>query len=75
VDLREVEWGTGIGFCLIRSGSGVVSCECSNENYGSTKRGDFVFSCETVSISRKTLLHAGSKYVSKTDDVRMRQAN
>ena len=60
MDLQEVGCG-----CMNRSGSGQGQlagiCECGNEPSGSIKCGNFLTSCEPVSLSRRTVLCGVSK--------------
>ena len=50
---------TGMSWLGIGTGGGM--CECGNETSGSIKWGNFLTSSETVSFSRRTLLHGVSK--------------
>jgi hypothetical protein len=38
------------------------ACECGEERSGSIKRGEFLDYLQTVSFSRRTLLHGVSRY-------------
>jgi hypothetical protein len=66
MDFQEVGCGAWAGLIWLETEGQVAGiCGCGTETLGSTNVGNFLTRWETVSFSRRTLLHGVSKQASK----------